>query len=462
MSVANLGFNANVVNLLQDRTLERVFHDSLVPRFIFRAAAMPEEWVANIGQRQVFTRAGLLPVDLQPLTPGQDPTPASYATEQWEVEATQYGKPIDSAMPLAHVALASTFVRDTQTLGIHAAQTMNRLVRNRLFVAYLGGNTCLTAAALINATQVAVANLNGFTEVVVNGRVQPVSPANPLPIRFTNPLTGAQNTVVGATPNVPSEPFGPGVLTLGSALGAGLALRVGVFASSGSVIIRTGGGLTVDALVAGNILTLNDVISAVALLRSQNVPTTSDGTYHVHLTPQGEAQLQQDNYYQRMIQSIPDHPMFRDAAIGRAVGCTFFRNNELPDPTNSGTLRDSSGGGGSATSAPQIGGEVINQAGVTIRRELVLGGACIYEKFLDESKYITEAGVTGKIGEFSVVNNSVQIMTQRIRYILRAPLDRLQQVVSQAWSWSGDFAIPSDLLVGNAARFKRAVVIEHA
>ena len=63
---------------------------------------------------------------------------------------------------------------------------------------------------------------------------------------------------------------------------------------------------------------------------------------------------------------------------------------------------------------------------------------------------------------FSITNGGVQVMTDRIRYIIRAPLDRAQQVVGQMWSWSGDFAIPTDLLTGDSARFKRAVVIEHA
>jgi hypothetical protein len=35
-------------------------------------------------------------------------------------------------------------------------------------------------------------------------------------------------------------------------------------------------------------------------------------------------------------------------------------------------------------------------------------------------------------------------------------------MVGQAWSWSGDFPIPSDVLSGDGARFLRAVVIEHA
>jgi len=86
----------------------------------------------------------------------------------------------------------------------------------------------------------------------------------------------------------------------------------------------------------------------------------------------------------------------------------------------------------------------------------------VYEKYIDESQFLTDAGVTGKIGEFSVMNGGVAVMSERIRYILRAPLDRLQQIVSQSWSWSGDFPVPSDGLVGNSARFKRAAVIEHA
>jgi hypothetical protein len=118
--------------------------------------------------------------------------------------------------------------------------------------------------------------------------------------------------------------------------------------------------------------------------------------------------------------------------------------------------------GGLAILAPEIGGEIVTAAGLPVVRTVVTGGGVMYEKYLDESKYISEAGVTGKIGEFSLVNGGVQVMTQRIRFILRSPLDRLQQVVSQSWSWSGDFPVPSDRLTGNAAAFKRAVVIEHA
>jgi hypothetical protein len=46
--------------------------------------------------------------------------------------------------------------------------------------------------------------------------------------------------------------------------------------------------------------------------------------------------------------------------------------------------------------------------------------------------------------------------------IIREPLDRLQQVVGSAWSFVGDFAVPSDSVTGDASLYKRAVVIEHA
>lgn len=82
MSLVNTGFSANIINLLQDRTLERVFHDALYPNMLYRAEATPDLWEANIGQRMVFTKTGLIAPDTTPITPGQDPGMASYDTEQ--------------------------------------------------------------------------------------------------------------------------------------------------------------------------------------------------------------------------------------------------------------------------------------------------------------------------------------------------------------------------------------------
>lgn len=455
------GLPTSIVELIQSRTLERVFHDALFPALLYRGEARPELWSANLGERMVMTRTGLLAPVTKPLIPGQDPTPKSYATEQWEAEAKQFGDTLDTHMPTSYVTLASTFLQDTQKLGLQAGQSLNRFIRDALFRSYLSGETVTRALAAATSLSITVASLNGFTERLLNGRILPVSAGNPLPITFTG--TEPANTVVGFTPLDPNEPLGGGVLFLGSALSVGVAAREGVLASTRSRRLRVGAGNTVDALTSSSIITLNTIISAVTRLRTNNVPPHADGYYHVHLTPQGEEQIFQDNHWQRLHQSLPDSVAYQDLAIGRAVGCIFYRNTESPDSTSvdASALVSDPGIGGNALLSPQIGGEVQNEAGLTIRRALVTGGGVVYEKYIDESKFITEAGVTGKIGEFSIVNGGVAVMTQRIRYIARAPLDRLQQVLGQTWSWSGDFPIPSDALVGDGARFKRAIVIEH-
>ncbi len=135
-------------------------------------------------------------------------------------------------------------------------------------------------------------------------------------------------------------------------------------------------------------------------------------------------------------------------------------NNEIPESTNSGTLTTTNASG---VYASGIGAEVTNGAGVAIGRVLITGKGSIYERYLDEGQYVTEAGTTGKMGDFDVVNNGVSILTERIRLILRAPLDRLQQLVSASWSISTSFPVPSDITAPSGPeRYKRAVVLEFA
>lgn len=461
MSLALQGVPAQIVNLLQDRTLERVFHDSLFPRLLFRAESRPEPWQANLGESMIFSRTGLMPVSTAAIVPGNDPVPGTYDSEQWEAFASQHTNTIDTHMPSSYVTLASLFLRNTQNLGLNAGQTLNRLARDPLFLAYLSGEAMVDVATGGAGISLHVNTISGFTQQLQNGRLAPVSAANPLAITFSGGVE-IPNTVIAASPDNPAIPNGPGTLTLGAATVGAVLQRTGVFTGTRSRRLRVGGGATVDALTATDIITLNDIISAVSRLREQNVPPHPDGRYHVHMTPQAEAEIFQDNHWQRLHQSLPDGVAYKDLAIGEAVGCYFYRNTENPDANNTGLQTPIAGGAGGATLAADLGAEITNEAGLPIRRVIVTGGGALYEKYIDESKYISEAGVTGKIGQFSIVNGGVAVMTRRIRFILRSPLDRLQQTVSQTWSWSGDFPVPSDALVGDAARFKRAVVIEHA
>jgi hypothetical protein len=45
--------------------------------------------------------------------------------------------------------------------------------------------------------------------------------------------------------------------------------------------------------------------------------------------------------------------------------------------------------------------------------------------------------------------------------IMRAPLDRLQQMTATSWSWSGDWTVPTDAGASTSpADFKRCAVIQ--
>jgi hypothetical protein len=76
--------------------------------------------------------------------------------------------------------------------------------------------------------------------------------------------------------------------------------------------------------------------------------------------------------------------------------------------------------------------------------------------------WLDRAGLNGNtLSDIFLVDNVAQI--------LRAPLDRMQQNLSQTWVWIGDYAIPSDLTATTSiiptasnALYKRSVALEVA
>ncbi|KKK54509.1 hypothetical protein LCGC14_3084010, partial [marine sediment metagenome] len=112
-------------------------------------------------------------------------------------------------------------------------------------------------------------------------------------------------------------------------------------------------------------------------------------------------------------------------------------------------------------------GELTNDGGapsaanVTVHRPLFVGQGYIHEYYQDLGLLLTEAGVTGRVGEPSITNNGIEVMTERIQMIIRSPLNRLQDLVSTSWKFIGDWPVRTDVTTGDARRFKRVVVIEH-
>ena len=453
-----------VRGIVQEGLLERAFHDALFPKMLFRSEVAAVPWPAGIGDNQIFSAPGLMDVDCQPLVPGRDPDVGSYPIEQWEATLQKYGKAIDTHMPTSAAAIADLFMRNAQQLGLQAGQTVNRIVRNRMYAASLSGSTvCETTGA---ATVVRVKRLNGFTRArrpdLAAGsavRFNPVSSSNPLPVKVFDNGVETANTIVAFAADTPGDEAGPGTVTFGT-ITTNLAARAYLIADDRTVITRVGGGNSVDSLTAGtDIPTMSDIRNTVSVLRQQNAPEHPDGRFHCHHDPKSEALLAQDAEFQRMLTALPDYFIYKKFTIGELLGCVFFRNNECPN-------KDTVLGGTTATfsqSDPFVGELFVGgvTTGSPVHRMLFTAQGAIMEYFQDYGQLMSEAGITGKVGEARINNNGIDVLTERIQMIIRSPLNRLQDLVSAAWQLTADWPVRTDAAVGSPPRYKRFAVIEH-
>ncbi|MCX5601620.1 hypothetical protein OOK29_26060 [Streptomyces phaeochromogenes] len=411
---------AAIREIMQNGLLYRAFEEALLPEFLFPSIATPRPWSSNIGDTGTFTRTGLLTPTTTPLA-GSDPSPQTYSVEQYSVTMDQYGITLDTNMLQSRMTLASKYLEDTQKLAISAGQSLNRIARDKLFNAYAGGRTWATAAASSD-TSLVVQSVKGFEYVLVNGKPTPVSGANPLTVS----IEGVANTVTGVN-------AGTSTLTLGTA-------RVdvvgdAVVAANAPTSIRPSAALdTAYDIGTSHVATFKMFRAAVARLRRMNVPTFG-GYYAAHIDPETETQLFDDADFKQALQGRVDSPVYRDLSIGRFGGIDWVKDNEIP------TLLAGSTG-------------LVN-----VHRPIVFGAeALLSAPFEGMGDLLREADVSD-VPSIQMIGpaNGVQVA-----HIVRPPQDRLQQVLSSTWSWVGDFGVPSDATTGDAALFKRAVVLEHA
>jgi N4-gp56 family major capsid protein len=206
-----------------------------------------------------------------------------------------------------------------------------------------------------------------------------------------------------------------------------------VVAANAPVSVRPTGSSAYD-LTTSNTATFAMFRSAVTRLRKMNVPTVG-GYYVAHIDPDTESQLFSDSDFKQALQGRVDSPIYTDLSIGRFGGIDWVRNIESPTV---------------------LGGSAGN---VTVHRPIVLGaGALVAAPFEGMGDLLRGSGVED-VPDISMVNAAPGVDVARI---VRPPQDRLQQNLSTSWSWVGDYGVPSDSTTGDAALYKRAVVLEHA
>jgi len=451
-----------LASIIEDETLYRYIFDSLFPTLQYRAECDPiESWEASLGTSQTFTKQGNLPVNTRPRVPNMDPDLKNAPYEQWVANAYPLHDSVNVDMPTVRATIDDGFMRGLKNIIRNAGLTLNRAPRNRLFGAYATGHTTSDTAGS-GVTSIAVASIAGFEEqLTADGKLLPVGVNNPKQFYINGVLQTAR--VIAAAADDPLVPNGRGVLTI-EAPGVTVAANDPIVAYDAPTIIRSGGGLSVDALANNDYLTMADIRLALAIMRRNSVPPHPDGLYHVHLDPVAENHLFMDQEFRQAAQGQIRDDMYAQFAIKDLLGCRFYRNEESPTVSNQMGLQQSRPSNSTtARLGMDIGAEVINASGVNVVRTIITGGESICEKYIPESDYVTQAGTQGvqKFGTVTVTNNRILIDVERVRIIMRAPQNVLQNQVTIAWSWSGDFPIPSDRYGGSTnARFKRACVIE--
>lgn len=453
MSIDN--FPAQLQPIIQEGYLAREFASALQSRIAFRAIADREIFPNRIGESITKTRKGLKAPVTTPMNPSQNTnfdnglTPSTWSVEQYTLSINQYGDTIDLNVINEGVGIADQFLANANTNGIQALQSLDRIARNTLFGGssggvggYMGGNTRVARTSSSAGSQVAVDDIRGF-ERMLNSSGQVVSVAQSAGMTVT--VGSNAYTLVGVnadTVNTSTAPMGQsGTLVFSTSVSVADATAGNpVVASTAPLVLRPNNRATTAALVAptgnygsptyvaGDTLGIQTVLSAVAALRMNNVPTI-DGAYHCYLDDQQMLGLFRDGDFKYLYRGAYGSETYRSGSVVELLGVRFIPTTEAP-------LQASLGAG-------------------VIHRAIVCGQGALIEGDYHGALEIPDS-------DKALVENVDGIMM-----ITREPLDRLKQIIAQSWYWIGGFALPTDATVNPSviptstnSYLKRGVIIE--
>jgi hypothetical protein len=431
-------FPAALQPAIQQGFLAREFQSGLQSQLTYRAVADRELFANAVGETITKTRNGLKAPTTTPLTPSTNTnldnglTPSGWTIEQYSLGINMYGDTMDLNMVTSRVAIASQFLINANVNGVQAMQSLDRLARNSLFAAYLSGNTRVRTTLGAAGATVSVDDIRGFQYAPVNGVMAPVSGTNTLSVVFNG---GNSYTLTGAAAdgsNVSTAPGGiSGTLTFSSnvTVADGTAGN-GVAASNGAQVLRPNARLSTSQVLATDLLTMQDLLAGVTILRNNRVPTIG-GLYNFYADNSQLKGLFKDADFKLLYQGQYGSAAYQTGQVMELMGLRIIPTVESPQQT---------------------------LGSVNVHRGLMCGqGALI------EGDY--ESIANNDIGQ----DNALIEMVDGVAMVTREPLDRLAQIIAQSWYWIGGFAVPTDItanqnIIPTATNsvYKRAVIIESA
>lgn len=420
MPISN--FPVALQGIIQQDMLAREFEESLHARLGFDSIADVESFAIRAGETVTKTRAGLLATPTTALNPatngnfdnGMTPN-AGWAVEQYTMTLAEWGDTLDLNVVGDKVGIASRFLQNARAQGEQSRRKRDELARDALYAVYLGGNTRVVTTLGAAGATVAVDDVRGFSSGLVT---------------VGNSSYTLVSVAVDGT-NVSTAPGGvSGSLTFSTnvTVANGTAGKA-IVAATAPYVIRPNGRLTTAALVAGDTLSMVDsVMEAAAIMRDNAVPEI-DGCYHAYLDNRTMKSLFKDGEFQLLFRGTGLKGEYRTGEIVEVGGVRFIPTNMAPQQTL-GSLQ--------------------------VKRTLVVGrGALVRGDFAGQDA--ADAG-NGSL---------VKTKHDGITYVVRPPMDRLGEMVSQSWKWIGGFVAPTDLTANSSviptatnSAYKRGIVIE--
>lgn len=434
-------FPAQLQPIIQENWLEQQFQQAIRATLGFRSIADRELIPNKVGELVRKTRAGLLPVDTTPLDPTQNSnfdngmTPQQWGVEQYDLTMFPYGKTMDLNTVNEGVGMARRFVQNAYALGEQAIRTLETLARDRLFSKYLGGNTRVKTTLGAPATTVAVDDIRGFqTTWDSKGTPIAVSAGNPV-----NVVIGASTYVVtGVIADGANTSTAPGGISGTLTTSTNVTVTDGtenlpVVLANAPLVLRPSVAnamrpTTFDLAAGDSMQFLNQIMTAVAFMRDNGVPTI-DGYYNWYGDNQTLLSLFRDDDFKLLFRGEYGAKEYQQGQIFTLAGVKYHPNNMAPQQ---------------------------KLKGLNIRRSIICGqGTLVEGQFEGQDDQDTEDSLHTK---FKV---------DGITMINREPMDRLGEIVAQSWKWIGDYTVPTDITTtaatvptATSSAYKRSIVLE--
>jgi hypothetical protein len=444
-------YPVNLQDIIQQNMLEREFVDGLQSDLAYRNICDKESFPVADGETITKTRTGFLNPVENPLNPATNTnldnglTPAQWTVEQYTMALNMFGLTMDLNVVTQKVGIRNRFITNANKLGVNAKQSLDRVARNTLFDAYLGGNTYVRTTLGAPGTTVAVNDIRGFTTLVVDpstsnpgsGTVQPVSSTNPLAV-----VVGSNvYNVIGFTVDTQN------VSTAFRGISGSLVFSTNVSVADGTlgkpvvsnfapIILRPNARATTRDLLATDLMTMSIVMDAVTELRNNAVPDIN-GRYNMYLDNRAARQLFADPEFQVLYRGQYDSDAYLNLDVLELLDVRYIRTTEAPQQN--------------ITNA--------SSAIVKVHRPILCGqGALIEGQF---------QGLTDSVQNMGD-NEEADIMVEDgIAMVTRPPIDRLRQIVSQSWYSVMGYTVPTDVTAtqniiptANKSYLKRAVMLE--